>query len=203
MLNRRALLVSAAAGLMLAGCSLSWTIRYSDNIDPQVAKSWHVHAVHVTIPDDLSISNSNSYAPNADIVWHGEPLGDRRAQVAAILRDGISRGSSGLRGPRGVTIAIRLRHFHAVTPAAVARAPGAVHNISYYAQVFDAQTAKAITPPEIISADLVAYVGDAAVIATLQGQTQRVRIVDHLARVTRGWLGIGPDPRGTFSGVGR
>lgn len=202
MLDRRSVIVCAAA-LSLAACSVNWTIAYDTPIDPAVSRTWHVHSVDVSIPDSLSVSNNNSYAPNADIVWHGEPQGDRRRQVAAILRDGISRGASDLRGPRGVIIAVTLRHFHAVTPAAVARAPAAVHNISYVTQVFDAQTREAITQPEPISADLEAYVGDAAVVAALQGQTQRVRIVDHLARVTRGWLGVGPDPRGRFSGFGR
>ena len=189
--------------LGLAACGTNWTIDYDTGVDAQVSKTWHVHNIRVTVPDSLTVSNNNTFAPNADIVWHGEPQGNRRAQVSAILREGISRGTRGLRGPRGVDISVSLRHFHAVTPAAVARAPGAVHNISYVAQVFDNATGKAVTEPEVISADLEAYVGDAAVIAAIQGQTQRVRIVDHLTRVTRGWLGTGPDPRARFSGVGR
>ncbi|MEM6341228.1 MAG: hypothetical protein AAF729_08760 [Pseudomonadota bacterium] len=40
-------------------------------------------------------------------------------------------------------------------------------------------------------------------ISAQQGQTQKVRIRDHLSRVIRGWLGVGPDPRGVFTGVGR
>ena len=45
--------------------------------------------------------------------------------------------------------------------------------------------------------------GAAAVTAAMQGDTQRVRIVNHLARVTRGWLGVGPDQRRTFTSFGR
>ena len=85
----------------------------------------------------------------------------------------------------------------------MSRAPAAVHNIKYVAQVFDAETGEPLTEPESIAADLEAFVGASAVTAALEGNTQRVRIVNHLARVNRGWLGIGPDQRRTFSGLGR
>lgn len=30
---------------------------------------------------DLSVSESNSYYPNADVVWRGDPIGDRIQQI--------------------------------------------------------------------------------------------------------------------------
>ena len=98
---------------------------------------------------------------------------------------------------------VQLQEFHAVTPIARERAPSAVHNISYIIQVTDARTGQIISAPEQIRADLEAYTGLRAVEATFNGQTQKVRITDHLERVTEGWLGIGPDPREVFEGVGR
>ena len=195
--------VLAAASAFLAGCSGQWNVDYEDGIDPAISKSWRLQKVQVIIPENLTVSDENSYAPNADIVWHGDLSGDRREQVAGILRDGLKRGASSLNGPRGVAISARLEHFHAVTPAAVARAPAAVHNIAYVIQVFDGATGDPLTPPERIEADLEAYVGAAAITAAIEGQTQRVRIVDHIANVTRGWLGAGPDPRRTFQSIGR
>lgn len=201
-MNRRTVVFTAASAF-LAGCSGQWNVDYAEGVDPTISKSWHLHRVEVVVPENLTVSDANTYAPNADIVWHGDLSGDRREQVASILRDGLMQAGSSLSGPRGVAINARLEHFHAVTPAAVARSPAAVHNIGYVIQVFDDESGDPLTPPERIEADLEAYVGSAAITAAIQGQSQRVRIVDHIANVTRGWLGIGPDPRRTFQSIGR
>jgi hypothetical protein len=189
--------------MLLSGCAGNWGVKYADAPEPQVTGKWRLARVNVSVPDTLSVSEDNTYAPNADIVWHGEDFGDRRKQVAAIVREGITKGARRLEGSIPVVLSARVIQFHAVTPAAVARAPGAVHNIKYDFQVFHAGTGEALTGSERISADLEAYVGSAAVIAAIQGDTQRVRIVRHLAAVTAGWLGIGDDQRHTFGGVGR
>ncbi|MEM7717969.1 MAG: DUF6778 family protein [Pseudomonadota bacterium] len=200
-MDRRTLMVGATAA-MLSGCG-RWSVDYEQPLNPAVSRSWKLRHVDVTVPNTLSVNNNNSFAPSADIVWHGEPFGDRRVQVRQILLDGISKGGSGLSGARGVTISARLDHFHAVTPLSVAKAPGAVHNIAYRVQVFDSATAIALTEPQDIQADLEAYVGDAAIVAEIRGQGQRKRIVDHIARVTAGWLGIGFDQRRSFGSIGR
>ncbi len=187
----------------LAACSGNWETDFDEPLNPSVTRGWNVVGVSVNVPDELTTTEENSYTPNADIVWHGEPRGDRRAQVAAILRDGIARGSRDLNGAQNVKLNVQLQEFHAVTPIARERAPSAVHNISYIIQVTDARTGQIISAPEQIRADLEAYTGLRAVEATFNGQTQKVRITDHLERVTEGWLGIGPDPREVFEGVGR
>lgn len=201
-MDRRSLLLGGSA-TFVAGCAGSWEVDYDQTLDPLVTKSWNVSEVNVLVSEDLRVSNKNTLAPNADIVWHGEPMGNRRAQVRRILTEGITRGAADLTGPRGVIINTSLVHFHAVTPAAVTHAPAAVHNIKFAARVFDDQSGQPLSETHEIEADLEAFVGTAAVTAAVQGNTQRVRIVNHLARVTRGWLGMGPDQRRRFSGVGR
>ena len=201
MFNRRSLLACGGA-FLLSGCG-HWKVAYKEGVDPAVSRNWHVSEVKVMIPKGLTVSNANTFAPDADIVWHGEPYGNRRAQVAAILREGVVMGGRSLRGPRRVRLSAMLLQFHAVTPAAGGRAPAAVHHISYTLQVFDARTNQPLTKQEVIQADLEAYVGAAAVTAAINGDTQRVRIVDHIGRVTRGWLGQGADQRRTFDSVGR
>ena len=202
-MNRRAVLAAGAAVVLLSGCFGSWGVSYSEAPETTVSRNWKLARVFIDIPEDLSVSESNSYAPDADIVWHGEERGDRRKQVGAILKQGLTRGSNGLNGDVPIVLAARLVQFHAVTPAAVSRAPGAVHNIKYDLQVFDARTGRPLTEPQRIAADLEANVGAAAVVAAVQGQTQKKRIVNHLAAVTAGWLGLGPDQRRTFEGFGR
>lgn len=201
-MDRRTLMLGGTAAL-LSGCG-RWRVDYETAMSPTVSKSWRLRNVEVTVPNTLSVNhNNNSFAPRADIVWHGEPYGDRRVQVRQILVDGLRKGGEGLPGSRGITLSARLDHFHAVTPLSVAKAPGAVHNISYELQVFDAATAIPLTEPQMIQADLEAYVGDAAIVAEIRGHGQRRRIVDHIGRVTAGWLGIGFDQRRSFDSIGR
>ncbi len=196
-------IVGAVGALLVAGCSGSWEVNYDQGIDPEVSRGWRVVDVVAVVPEQLRVSNANTFAPSADIVWHGEPFGDRKAQVAAVIDEGITAGTAGMEGLRPVTITAVVKRFHAVTPAAVARAPAAVHNIQYVVRAFDASSGAPLTEEQVINADLEAYVGSAAIAAAINGETQRNRIVAHLAAVTRGWLGFGPDQRRTFSGLGR
>lgn len=202
-MNRRFVLACGLAITLLSGCAGDWGVKYADAPDPSVARGWRVSTVSVIVPDSLTVSEANTYAPNADIVWHGEAYGDRRAQVGAIVRDGLTRGVQGLGGSRAVTLKAQVIQFHAVTPIALDNAPSAVHNIKYILQVLDADSGRPLTEPELVSADLEADVGTAAVIAAIEGNTQRARIVRHLAAVTAGWLGSGPDQRRTFRSMGR
>lgn len=202
-MKRRSVVAAGLAFFLVSGCSGNWGVKYSEAPDKSVTRTWRLSSVSVTVPDNLTVSEANTFAPGADIVWHGEEYGDRRAQVRAILKEGITRGARGLRGSRPVVLAVRLVEFHSVTPIALDRAPGAVHNIKFDIQVVDARSGKALTAPQRISADLQAHVGTAAVLAAVEGNTPRVRIVRHLAAVTAGWLGLGPDQRRTFEGFGR
>ena len=199
---RRHVLISGLSFLLM-GCAGPWRVDYEAGIDPNVSREWKLDHVSVSVPETLTVSDENDLAPNADIVWHGDMPGDRRTQVAMIVDEGLTRGARELPGQRPVTIAVRLLQFHSVTPAALSMAPSAVHNIRYVVQVYDARTKKPLSEPQVIRAALEANVGTSAIVAAIEGRTQRVRIVNHLASVTRGWLGLGPDQRRTFSTLGR
>ena len=73
------------------------------------------------MPETLTTSEENSYTPDFDIVWHGEPFGDRRAQAAAIVTEGIQKGAAGLHGKTRVRIVATLGQFHAITPRCARR----------------------------------------------------------------------------------
>jgi len=192
-----------SAVVLLSACSGQWATDYDAPLDPAVTRTWRVSSVEVMVPDTLTVSDENSFAPSVDIVWHGDPPGDRRAQISAIIEDAARRATEELRGGRRVSLSVTVAQFHAVTPIAVLRAPGAVHNIIFAAQVFDAAKGTPLTQPTMIQADLPALVGEEAFAAAQIGQTQKVRVTDHLIAVFKGWLGIGPDVRGTFESVGR
>jgi hypothetical protein len=78
-----------------------------------------------------------------------------------------------------------------------------VHNIAYRIWVLDARSGATILGPVPVQASLIANTGSNAVAAAKAGQTERARIVDHIAATTAGWLGIGPDARESFVSIGR
>jgi len=191
--------------LFLAGCGGGpWQTNYGDVIDPAVSKTWRVTSVDVRVPQTLTVSESNGYAPDADIVWRGEPFGNRYEQVDAIITEAAELGSQALRGATPVTLVITMQTFHALTERTRYTLESAgVHNISFSAQIFDARTGDPITEMDMIQADLIGYTGREAIAAEARGETQRVRIVAHVRNVIAGWLGAGPDVRGEFKRSGR
>lgn len=189
--------------LLLTGCGGRFATSYDAPLSPVVTRTWTVVDVQVDVPAQLTVSDANAFAPRADIVWHGDPAGDRRAQVAAVMEDGVRLGVAPLQGENEVVLGVTLQEFHAVTPRAVNTAPAAVHNISFTIQAFDAATAVPISQATLITADLEALVGASAVIAAREGRTQKARITAHLAQVIQSWLGIGPDVRRKFTSLGR
>ena len=127
-------LASALALILISGCSTTWATDYDAPLDKQTTKNWRVSRVEVIVPDELTVSNANVFAPDADIVWHGDFAGDRKQQVAKVVETGVERGAAQLRGGRNVMLVVQLQQFHAVTPKSVARAPAAVHNIRFSAK---------------------------------------------------------------------
>ncbi len=206
MFNSRIIAALAVAGsLALAACGgTQWSTNYADVINPAVSKGWNVVRVEVTVPDTLTVSEDNAYAPNADIVWREDAFGNRHAQVDTIITNAAKRGASGLHGARRVKLLITVQQFHALSEKARALLNNSgVHDITFTAQVVDANTNAPLSPPDLIKADLVAFVGDQAIAAEKQGLTQKVRITSHVAKVIAGWLGSGEDVRGTFTRNGR
>ena len=197
-------LVALAMALGLAGCATSeWETAYTQ-VDPAQAASWRLAMVDVAAPETLTTSDTDGYVPNFDIVWHGEPAGDRRAQAAAIVTEGIERGArSALHGRKSVRISATITQFHAITPTVRKMDGVGVHNIQYTIQVFDAHSGAALTEPQNIKAEFPALTGKTGDEADARGLTQRVQIENHIAAVTQNWLGKGPDPRTHYSRMGR
>jgi hypothetical protein len=199
----RSLAAVLPAAFFISGCAGNFASDYEAGLPPEVTRGWQVVDVRAIAYDSRSVSEDNILVPMADIVWHGEAPGDRRAQVAAIVAEGVRAAAAPLDGPRPVEIHIAVDRFHGVTPAAINRSPGAVHDITFRIAVVDRATRAVLVEPMRIEADLVAYTQSMAVLSRLDGQTERQRIVDHVADVAAGWLGTGPDVRGSFTSIGR
>jgi len=201
-------LIAMMAVLTLAACSSRKT-EFSNPVAADVSAGWRLAGVEVVVPDTLTVSEQNTYAPEADIVWHGDSLTldvSRQRQVAAILKDGITDAGSRMHGRRAVILRATLLQFHALSP--IARdTTGGIHNVDFMIGVYDAATGVPIVEPVKIQADEFALCCEAASQAMMRGETQKVRIRNRIKLVVASWLGValpGEDVvRGAIPSVGR
>jgi hypothetical protein len=198
--------VALAAALALSGCIGAQTFRtfYETPVPAETARQWHVVAVDVSVPQSLTVSEEHSYEPKADIVWREDAIGDRRAQVGAIMQAAVARGAAGLKGPRPVRLRVVMQRFHALTFEAESLnlAGVGVHNINFTITAVDARTGATLAGPEAIDAALPALTGAEMIQARLRGESQRSQISNHVAATIAGWLGTGPDQRDSFVRAG-
>lgn len=190
--------------LLMSGCGQTWRTDYHKPPDRQLAAQWKVVGVVSTVPRSLSVSEANTFAPDADIVWREDPPGDRYEQVGRIMQDAVTRGTVGLHGQKAVRVEVTVNRFHALTEKTrYSNYQVGVHNIGFAIRVIDAHSGIVLASEDEVDADLIAYTGLQALEAVRRGETQRVRITRHIAAVVAGWLGTGPDVRGAFSRSGR
>ncbi|WP_264213228.1 DUF6778 family protein [Leisingera thetidis] len=143
-----------------------------------------ISGVTVEVPRSLTVSETNSYLPKGDIVWREDPLGDRYAQVQAIVQHAMTAGSAGLDGPIGAHLHVEVLRFHALTQKA-RYTTGGIHAITFRMRLTDPATGALLRPERTVEADLKAFGGARALEAMARGQTQKVRITGHLANVIR------------------
>lgn len=145
-----------------------------------VQSDFDVTDVQVVVPDYLVVSEADVYLPKADIVWREDPIGDRRAQVKEIVENALRQGTTPLQGNRKVIIAARVNMFHALTEKA-RNSLGGKHNVQFDFVLLDAETRQPITAVQNIDASFKAYGGRKAYQAERRGETQKVRITQHVA----------------------
>ena len=202
-LTRRNALVGLSS-LILSACvgGGSFKTEY-DRLSPDVSRGWRLAEVQVDVPRSLSVSESKSLLPSADIVWREDPMGDRYTQVGKIMQAAVLRGAQGLRGSRPVVVSITVTRFHALTyEAELSNSDWGVHNVDFIAQVTDARTGEVLVPPTKIRAETPAWSGERMREARRKGITQKSMISNHVAATVAGWLALGPDNRGEFSRQG-
>ena len=147
-----------------------------------VPLSVSVNEIRVRVPKSLRATEATASYPSGDIVWRGEPFGDRHQQVAQVMYDGLRTGADALTGAIPVNLDIEVLRFHALTETA-RYSTGGVHNIIFALRVTDAETGLPLREVKVVKADLRAFGGYEAIAADQRGETQRVRIVAHLAKV--------------------
>jgi hypothetical protein len=201
-------ILGLAAALALAACGTSDPVTRASAravepapLGPAPAEEvaprplWRVTAIRVTVPRSLRVSEANVFYPLADIVWRGEPRGDRWQQVQAILEEGLARGAAEATEGPPVAVEIELQRFHALTEKA-RYTVGGVHAIRFLWTLRDARTGAVIDGPRVVDASTPASGGAKALAEEAQGITQRVVITARLAEVMRQELSrpVAPPP---------
>lgn len=162
--------------------------------DPVAVTTENVHGYEIrdirfVWPGDLKVAEGNGFYPFADVVWRGDPLGDRRAQIADIFTTAFRAAGEGVEGTTPVIVEITLRRFHSVTDR-TRYTVGGMHSIMFELAVRDAETGALLEEPRFVDASFPALGGAAAVAAEARGEGQKVRVLAHLTNVARHELGL-------------
>ncbi|KAB7610295.1 hypothetical protein F9L33_13370 [Amylibacter sp. SFDW26] len=140
---------------------------------------YKVEQLSVTIPEELTVSEANTFVPRADIVWREDPRGNRKHQVQAIMANAIAEGVSQVAEGQPVTMEVRVNLFHAVTEKA-RYTVGGKHNINFDYLLRDVNTGLPVAEIKNIDASFKAHGGRKAVAAEQRGETQKVRITQRV-----------------------
>ena len=149
-----------------------------------ILRQINVSQINVRVPTKLKVSEANRYYPSGDIVWREDPMGNRHEQVARIVYDAMSAGTSTFQGPVPVILDIEVVRFHALSEKA-RYTVGGVHHVVFKMVLRDAQTGEFLSEPRRVETDLEAFGGQQAITAEARGLTQKVRISGHLSEVIR------------------
>lgn len=189
-------IIAICAGLSLSACASIDTATRNAPLDaagleagavaqPEVS----VATYNIKVSRGLRVSEANSYYPMGDIVWRGDPIGDRHAQVAGIFDTAMTVAAERAEGTMPAQVDIEVLRFHALTEK-TRYTIGGVHSIKFKMTLRDPETGATLVEPRIVTADLKAYGGSRALAAEQQGLTQKVRITRHLENVIQQELAV-------------
>lgn len=180
-MKRRHFLIMSSLGLASACSSLSGG---EGAPKPVLARSYDLRDLQFSAMPGLTVSESESFYPDADIVWRGDPPGPRVAQIGAMFETAVARNRSILQGETPVDLAVTLVRFHGITNS-TRLTVGGVYNIVFDMTVLDARNGAVLEPRRRIAANLSAPGGAVGLVMRQQGQTQKVRVTDFLTGVLR------------------
>lgn len=175
-----------AAALAVSGCSAPPDVARSAPFEAFVPEfdappqDWSIAAVEVVVPPSLTVSEANSIKPRADLVWRGDPLGDRHSQVQELMQsalDPVLRPGAGAATP--VIVSLNITRFHAISERARATIGGA-HEITFLLEVRHAETGAILSGPRLVDLTFRASGGRQAIEEEARGQTQRVVVAERV-----------------------
>ncbi len=143
---------------------------------------YQIVGANIIVPQKLRVSEANMFYPIADIVWRGEPRGDRYRQVEAIYQEAFAAGTAKMTSGRKAVVDIEVTRFHCLTEK-TRYTVGGVHSLHFMLTVRDADTGVVIDGPRAVVADVKAAGGAQAIAEDDMGMTQRVVVVQRLSEV--------------------
>lgn len=149
-----------------------------------LSPQYNVTTIKISVPQTLKVSEANMFYPIADIVWRGEPRGDRYAQVKAIFTEAFGLGTSRMKSGPKVVVEAEVTRFHALTEK-TRYTVGGMHSLKFILTVRSAETGQIIDGPRQVTADVRAAGGSQAIAEDQAGRTQRVVIIEQLRSVIR------------------
>lgn len=178
--------VILGAALAVSGCVGSTDV--SRDIGPDsipvieniVVQDWDVAEVVVNVPETLTSSEANTIKPRADIVWREDPIGDRHAQVAALMSAALEPAFNNVSGAVPVIVSIDVTRFHAQTQRVRYSNIPSEQEIEFVMTIRHATTGEILSGPTDVDLTFPALGGNDAVIADAEGVTQRLRISQRL-----------------------
>ncbi len=190
----------------LSGCMMSQPpsrgVGGAQSLMPEAGQSYSVKQVNVLVPRNLVVSEENSYKPAADIVWHGESVGNRYAQVEKLMRDGIGAGARSFQSGRAVILDVQVQRFHALTQK-TRDSIGGKHELIYALTVRDAASGEVLRLVPKVNATVRGAGGAAAQAEEAAGRTQAVVIREALANSIQKELSRAGGSGGLFASVTR
>jgi hypothetical protein len=174
-----------------------------------------LRAIRVAVPGALRVSEANVFYPIADIVWRGEPLGNRHEQVARLFQEAAARVAAEAEAAQGqshgpaILAEIEVTRFHSVTEK-TRYTLGGTHAMHYRLTLREAGTGRVLEGPRSIVASVRAAGGAQAVAEDRMGRTQRVVVLEALTQSLRRELFAplpdlppNPAPAPQIAGVGQ
>ncbi|MFY0680494.1 MAG: hypothetical protein JXR13_07990 [Thalassovita sp.] len=150
---------------------------------PVAAPAVAIADYNIKVSRGLRVSEANTYYPLGDIVWRGDRVGDRHAQVARILQDSILKvQAENAEAALPVVVDVEILRFHALTEK-TRYTIGGVHSVTFNMTVRNPATGEILVPEYEVNANLRGFGGSKAIYAEQQGLDQKTRITHHLANV--------------------
>lgn len=198
MMKSQAIVIAALALASLGACTPETTSRgLSDpaplaapaQVAPQAQTGFAIRAVEVEVPHSLHVSEANLFMPVADIVWRGDPRGDRYAQVDAIMTAAAREATQGMRRGPPAVLRLTMRRFHALTEKA-RYVTGGNYAVHFDMSLHDPKTGALLMPVRPVTLDIPASGGQKAVEEEARGLTQKVVITAGVVKGLRDQLAI-------------
>lgn len=135
---------------------------------------YHVANLRIDVPEDLVVSEANQLIPHADIVWRGEPFGDRHAQVRALFEESFAAMDHQI--GEAVDVSIKVTRFHGLTEKA-RFLTGGNYAIYFEIALTDPASGKLVRAPQLVKIDEWVKGGNQPVLDEEEGVTERTRVI--------------------------